>query len=65
MKSEDIVRKIQYANVRPDVSREEIRQRCEIAAEYEFQADMIHPCWVAMAEDILQGTNINVATAIA
>ena len=65
MKSEDIVRKIQYANVRPDVSRENIRHHCEIAAEYGFQAVMIQPCWVSMAKDILRGTNINVATAIA
>lgn len=65
MKSEDIVRKIQYANVPPDVSREDIRHHCEIADEYGFQAVMIQACWVSMANDILRGTNINVETATA
>ncbi len=65
MKSEDIVIKIQYANVRHAVSRAHIRHHREIAAEYGFQAIINRRCWVSMTKEVLRGININVATAIA
>jgi deoxyribose-phosphate aldolase len=51
--------------VRPDALREDIRRHCETAAEYNFQAVMLQPCWIGMAREILRGTGVNVATAIA
>lgn len=60
-----IARRLQYTNVEPNATRDDIRRHCETAAEYEFHAVMIQPCWVPMARDILRDTSVRVATAIA
>jgi deoxyribose-phosphate aldolase len=57
--------RIQYTNVRAETTREEIREHCEIAARHCFQAVMVQPCWVLMARDILRGSGVRIATAVA
>lgn len=65
MNRDTLASKLQYTNVRPDATREDIRRHCECAAEYRFNAVMLQPCWVGMAREILRGTGVRVATAIA
>jgi deoxyribose-phosphate aldolase len=60
-----LVSRLQYTNVSPAATREDIVRHCEKAAAYGFQAVMLHPCWITLARDILRGTTVRVATAIA
>lgn len=65
MTRNDLIGCLQYTNVKPDASVGDIRTHCETAAHYGFQAVMLQPCWVTLARNILSGTNVRVATAIA
>ena len=56
---------LQYTNVQPDATRSDIRAHCERAAKYGFQAVMIQPCWIELAKEIVRGTHVRVASAIA
>lgn len=60
-----LLERLQYTNVQPDAPREDVRRHCQTAAEYGFQAVMLQPCWVNLAREILRGSGVNVATAIA
>ena len=64
MTQEELVRRLQYTNVRADATLADIRAHCETAARYGFQAVMLQPCWVELAREILRGTTVHVATAI-
>ena len=55
---------IQYTNVRPNATRDEIVAHVERCAHFGFDAAMIAMCWVPLARDILKGTGIKVATCI-
>ncbi len=61
----ELLSKLQYTNVRADATREDILRHCETAARYGFQAVMLQACWIALARDILRGTAVRVATAVA
>ncbi len=56
---------IQYTNVNPEMTREELVRHCEAVGEYGFDAAMIAPCWIAEARRILAGSGSHVATAFA
>jgi len=61
----ELTKRLQYTDVRPAASKADIRLHCEIAANYGFHAVMLQPCWVGMAREILRGSGVKVATAIA
>lgn len=61
----EIIRRLQFTNVKPETTLAEITAHCETAARYGFQAVMIQPCWLGVAREILKGTNVRLATAIA
>ncbi|MCL2658924.1 MAG: deoxyribose-phosphate aldolase [Acidobacteriaceae bacterium] len=42
-----------------------IERHCETAAACGFNAVMLQPCWIGMAREILRGTAVRVASAIA
>jgi deoxyribose-phosphate aldolase len=60
----ELAKRIQYTNVRPQSSRDEIAAHVELCGEYGFDAAMIQMCWVPMAKEILRGTDVQVATCI-
>lgn len=61
----EIARHIQYTNVNPEMTREQLIDHCELAAEYGFDAAMIAPCWASLATEILRGTPTHVASCFA
>jgi deoxyribose-phosphate aldolase len=65
MTENTLAKKLQYTIVRPDATCGDVRRHCETACEHGFHAVMLQPCWVGMAREILAGTGIRVATAIA
>ena len=60
-----LAKKIQYTNVTGEASAAVIRRHCEVAAECGFQAIMILPCWIPLAREILRGSGVRIATAVA
>jgi deoxyribose-phosphate aldolase len=54
---------IQYTNVGPEMTRDQLITHCETVLEYKFNAAMIAPCWMSIAVDILKGSTSHVATA--
>ena len=61
---QNLARYIQYTNVRPEATRDEIIAHAERTQEFGFNAAMIAMCWVPMVRGILRGTGIKVATCI-
>jgi deoxyribose-phosphate aldolase len=55
---------IQYTNVRPNVTRQEMLAHLESALEYGFNAAMIPMCWVPLGRDVLKGSSVRLATCI-
>jgi deoxyribose-phosphate aldolase len=56
--------RIQYTQVKPQTTRDDIIKHIETCGEYKFDAAMVQMCWVPLAKDILAGTGVEVATAI-
>ncbi|WP_420641226.1 deoxyribose-phosphate aldolase [Candidatus Leptofilum sp.] len=64
LSKKELAKLIQFTNVRPQSSREEIAAHVEKCGEYGFDATMVQMCWVPMAKEILRGTDVQVATCI-
>jgi len=60
-----IASRIQYTNVQANATRADIVRHCEIALDYQFDAVMLQPCWISLSLDILEGSSIKTATAVA
>ena len=57
-----VAKAIQFTNVNPDLTREDLLKHLEICQKYEFDAAMVGPCWVKLAKEVLKGTGVRVAT---
>ncbi len=55
---------IQFTNVKPFATRNEIIQHLHVCAEYGFDGAMVANCWVPLAKQVLAGTGVKVATCI-
>ncbi|MCO6449542.1 MAG: deoxyribose-phosphate aldolase [Caldilineales bacterium] len=55
---------IQFTNVRPYATRDDIIAHLQICAELGFDGAMVANCWVPMAKEVLRGTGVKVATCI-
>lgn len=61
---EELAGRIQFTQVKPQTTKEDIIKHVEKCALYKFDAAMIQMCWVPLAKEILAGTDVDVATAI-
>lgn len=59
-----VAKAIQYTNVNPNLTREQVIKHIETCAEYGFDAAMIAPCYCDLAAEILKGTGVSVATTL-
>nr|WP_314266994.1 deoxyribose-phosphate aldolase [uncultured Moellerella sp.] len=59
-----IAKSIQFTNVNPDLTRKDLIKHLDICMEYQFDAAMISPCWVALAKEVLKGSGVRVATTL-
>lgn len=64
LSKKELAKLIQFTNVRPQATRDDIAAHVELCAEYNFDATMVQMCWVPMAKEILRGTTVQVATCI-
>jgi deoxyribose-phosphate aldolase len=60
----ELAKMIQFTNVRPYATREDIIAHLENCAQLGFDGSMIANCWVPLAKEILKGTGVKVATCI-
>lgn len=59
-----VAKAIQYTNVNPNLTREELLRHLDTCVKYDFDAAMIAPCYVSLAKEVLKGTGIKVATTL-
>ena len=59
-----LAKMIQFTNVRPYATRDDIVAHLHVCAEYGFDGAMIANCWVPLAREVLRGTGVKVATCI-
>jgi len=60
----EIAAMIDHTLLKPDATKDQIRQLCQEAKEYGFAAVCINPTWVGLAADLLRGTPVAVCTVI-
>lgn len=63
MNPQELARHIQYTNVGPEMTRDQVVAHCEASLQYGFDAAMLAPCWAPLALDILRGSSTHVASA--
>lgn len=60
----EIAAMIDHTLLKPDATKDQIRQLCQEAKEYGFASVCINPAWVELAADLLRGTPVAVCTVI-
>lgn len=60
----EINKYIDHTNLKMDATSQDIARLCKEAIEYNFETVCVHPCYVTLAKDLLQDTNIGVCTVI-
>ena len=55
---------IDHTNLKPFAQKADIEQLCAEAKEYDFASVCINPCNVALAKELLRGTDVKVCTVI-
>lgn len=63
MNIQELAKHIQYTNVAPEITRDQVVEHCETCLQYGFDAAMLAPCWAPLALDILRGSPSHVASA--
>jgi deoxyribose-phosphate aldolase len=60
----DVAGLIDHTLLKPDASRDDIRQLCQEAAHFGFASVCINPSYVSLAAELLRGTKVKVCTVI-
>lgn len=60
----DINNYIDYTNLKAVATKEDIKKLCDEAMKYHFASVCVNPCYVELASELLEGTNVNVCTVI-
>ena len=60
----DINNYIDYTNLKAYATKEYIKKLCEEAVKFHFVSVCVNPCYVELAKELLEGTNVNVCTVI-
>jgi deoxyribose-phosphate aldolase len=61
---EQLAKTIDHSLLRPELTLEEIRDGCALAARYDVASVCVRPADVAMAADLLAGTDVAVGTVV-
>ena len=61
---DDIASRIDHTLLKADATEDEIRDLCREAREYGFAAVCVNPVWVSLCRQLLQDTDVMVATVI-
>jgi deoxyribose-phosphate aldolase len=63
--AEELAKTIDHTLLRPDASLRDVERLCKDAAKYRFAAVCVFPHWVRHSKDILSGSTVKVAAAVA
>jgi deoxyribose-phosphate aldolase len=55
---------IDHTLLKPEATKKQIEKLCEEAKQHHFAAVCVNPYWVALCAELLQGSNVNVATVV-
>jgi len=55
---------IDHTNLNAYATKEDIKKLCEEASKYHFESVCVNPCYVELAKELLEGTNVKVCTVI-
>jgi deoxyribose-phosphate aldolase len=61
---EKIAKTIDHSLLKPEMTRDEVRQGCEIAKKYQVASVCCKPSDVAFCAEILKGSNVEVGTVV-
>lgn len=64
MTANEIARRIQHTNVRPEATRADIERLLDECLEHGFNGAMVNPIWVPLASSALRGSSVRVCTAL-
>ena len=64
MKPEELAKLIDHTNVKPNATTDDIKTLCEEATKYNFACVCVTPVNVALASEILKGTEVGVCAVI-
>lgn len=60
----EIGKYIDHTNLKMDATSADISKLCHEAMEYNFETVCVHPCYVGLAKELLEGSNVGVTTVI-
>ncbi len=60
----EIGKYIDHTNLKMDATSEHIARLCREASEYNFETVCVHPCYVGLAKELLEGTNVGVCCVV-
>lgn len=60
----EIGKYIDHTNLKMDATSEDIVKLCREATEYNFETVCVHPCYVGLAKELLEGTNVGVCSVV-
>lgn len=60
----EIQKYIDHTNLKMDARSKDIEKLCHEAIDYGFESVCVHPCYVGLAKELLDGSNVNVCTVI-
>ena len=55
---------IDHTNLKMDATSKDIAKLCKEAMEYDFETVCVHPCYVGLAKELLEESNVYVCTVI-
>ncbi len=61
---EQLAKTIDHSLLRPELTRPEVIQGCELAARYHVASVCVKPCHVRLASEILKGSDVAVGTVV-
>ncbi|MBT8087844.1 MAG: deoxyribose-phosphate aldolase, partial [Gammaproteobacteria bacterium] len=60
----DLARYIDHTLLKPDATEEKIRALCAEALEFNFRSVCVNPTWVALAAELLKGSDVLTCTVV-
>ena len=62
--NKELAKKIQHTNVNPDATKEDMIQMAKDCIKYGFDGAMVLPAWIPTVQEVLEGTDVKICTAI-
>lgn len=64
VKPKDMAKMIDHTILKPNVTVEEVKQKCKEAKEYEFASVCVNPVFVPLANNLLEETSVKICTVV-